>query len=228
MSTIHPSELSFEEGVYLVKLARKTIEEYLITGKRPKPSEIPSEKLRRPGMTFTTLEKLDFSTGKTSLRGCVGFLAPIQSLVESVIESAIEAAVGDPRFPPVDISEMDNIVVEVTVLSEPIKIEVDDRFKLPKYILIGKHGLVVEKGWFKGTLLPVVPVEYCWDEETFLAETCLKAGLKPDCWLESSTRVYYYEGRVFREKSPRGEVFERDMNKEYRDLCNLKTISHNH
>ncbi|MEM0000230.1 MAG: TIGR00296 family protein [Desulfurococcaceae archaeon] len=221
MKPIHPSELTYEEGVYLVKLARKAIEEYLRTNERFKPTDIPGEKLLRPGMTFTTLETLNTATGRTSLRGCIGFLAPIHSLVESVVESAIEAATGDPRFPPVELWEMDQIVVEVTVLSEPAKLDATDRLELVKRVVIGKHGLVVEKGWFKGTLLPVVPVEYCWDEETFLAETCLKAGLKPDCWLDPATRVYYYEGRVFREKTPRGEVYERDMNKEYKEVCRL-------
>ncbi len=220
MEYIHPSELTLEEGVYLVKLARQAIEEYLKTGRKIKPSS-PNPKLSKKGMTFTTLESLDSSTGRTSLRGCIGFLTPVYSLVDSVVESAIEAAVNDPRFPPVEIWEMDNIVIEVTVLSLPIPIKVADRREIPKQIIIGRHGLVVEKGWFKGTLLPVVPVEYCWDEETFLAETCLKAWLKPDCWLDPATKIYYYEGRAFKEIKPRGEVVERDLNKEYRELCKL-------
>lgn len=219
MNVIHPSELSLEDGIYLVRLARRAIEDYLSTGRRLKPTDVPSDKLARPGMSFTTLEKIDYASGKTTLRGCIGFLSPARSLVDSVIESAIEAAVGDPRFTPVETSEMNDIIVEVTILSEPIKVEVASRYDMPKYIIIGKHGLIVEKGWFKGTLLPVVPVEYCWDEETFLAETCLKAGLRPDCWLESTTRIYNYEGRVFRENKPRGSVYERDMSREYRELC---------
>jgi len=218
-SVLHPSELTLEEGVYLVRLARRAIEEYLKSGVRIKPTDIPSEKLLKPGMTFTTLETLDERTGKTTLRGCIGFLAPIRSLVEVLVDSAIEAATGDPRFPPVELWEMDNIIVEGTVLSEPTLLRVERRSELPRYIVIGRHGLVVERGLFKGTLLPVVPVEYCWDEETFLAETCLKAGLKPDCWLDLSTKIYYYEGRVFRERTPRGEVYERDMSAEYREKC---------
>jgi uncharacterized protein (TIGR00296 family) len=218
-NTLHPSELTFEEGVYLVRLARRAIEEYLKSGVKIKPKDIPSEKLLKPGMTFTTLETIDKRTGKTNLRGCIGFLAPIRSLVEVLVDSAIEAATGDPRFPPVELSEMDDIIVEVTVLSEPILLKVEKRADLPRHVIIGRHGLVVERGLYKGTLLPVVPIEYCWDEETFLAETCLKAGLRPDCWLDPSTKVYYYEGRVFREKTPRGEIYERDMNAEYRKLC---------
>jgi uncharacterized protein (TIGR00296 family) len=218
---VHPSELTVEEGVYLVRLARRSIEEYFEKGRRIKPSDVPSEKLLRKGMVFTTLETMDPTTRRTSLRGCIGFLSPVYSLVEAVVESALEAAFNDPRFPPVEPWEMGNIVVEVTVLSLPEPINVHDRWELPRRIVIGRHGLVVEKGWFKGTLLPVVPVEYCWDEETFLAETCLKAGLRPDCWLDPSTRVYYYEGRAFKEVAPRGVVIERDLNNEYLTTCKV-------
>lgn len=221
MSSIHPSELTTEEGVYLVRLARRAIVEYLKSNKRIKPIDAPSSKLFKTGMAFTTLETLDETTGRTSLRGCIGFLAPVKTLLEAVVDSAIEAATGDPRFPPVELHEMNNIVVEVTILSEPEILHVRDKKELPKYIVIGKHGLVVEKGWFKGTLLPVVPIEYCWDEETFLAETCMKAGLSPECWLDPLTKVYVYEGRVFKEKKPMGEVYERDLNAEYRALCRL-------
>jgi Uncharacterized conserved protein len=84
---------------------------------------------------------------------------------------------------------------------------------------VGKHGLVVEKGFYKGTLLPVVPVEYCWESEEFLSETCVKAGLRPDCWLYASTRIYYYEGRVFKEKTPKGDIYKRDLSQEYMNEC---------
>ena len=221
MEYVHPSELTIEEGVYLVRLARSSIEEYFEKGERIKPSDVPSKKLLRKGMVFTTLETMDPTTRRTSLRGCIGFLSPVYSLVEAVVESALEAAFNDPRFPPVEPWEMGNIVVEVTVLSLPEPINVHDRWELPRRIVIGRHGLVVEKGWFKGTLLPVVPVEYCWDEETFLAETCLKAGLRPDCWLDPSTRVYHYEGRAFKEVAPRGVIIERDLNKEYLTMCKM-------
>ncbi|MEM1628887.1 MAG: TIGR00296 family protein [Desulfurococcaceae archaeon] len=218
MRAIHPLELSFEEGVYLVKLARKAIEEYLKNKRKIRPDNIPSDKLLRPGMTFTTIETMG-RNGKTSLRGCIGFLQPIYSLLDSTIESAIEAAVNDPRFPPMKAWELDHVVIEVTVLSEPVELVVDNRWNLARHVVIGKHGLVAEKGWFKGTLLPIVPVEYCWDEETFLSETCIKAGLRPDCWLDPAVKISVYEGRVFREKEPRGEIYERDMSAEYVRIC---------
>ncbi|MEM4481886.1 MAG: TIGR00296 family protein [Desulfurococcaceae archaeon] len=222
---IHPSDLSFEEGILLVKFARKAIENYLKRGERLNVAVFSNEKLKKPGMVFTTLEIVDPLTNRTSLRGCIGFLAPVHSLIESVVESAIEAATGDPRFPPVRLDEMDKIIVEVTVLSEPVELNVANRVDLPRHINVGRHGLLVEKGWFKGTLLPIVPVDYCWDQETFLAETCIKAGLRPDCWLDPSTKVYYYEGRAFREKAPRGEIYERDMEKEFAELCEMQQQS---
>ncbi len=215
---VHPEEVSLEEGVILVKLARKAVEEKLLNNRIITPPKNLPEKFYRPGMTFTTIETLHPS-GETTLRGCIGFLMPVYTLVESAIKSALEAAFNDPRFSPLSSDELDHVVFEVTVLSVPEPLDVSDRWDLPSRIIIGKHGLVAEKSWMKGTLLPVVPVEYCWDEETFLSETCLKAGMPPDCWLDKETRLLAYTGKVFREKSPRGEIYERDMSKEYRLRC---------
>jgi len=220
---IHPRELSVEDGIFLVKLARKALEKKILEDVVVEPPENTPKHLFRPGMTFTTLE-LVAPDGSHTLRGCIGFLHPVYSLVESTIRSAIEAALNDPRFPPVAPDELDSIVVEVTVLSMPEEIVVEDRWDLPRSIVIGRDGLVVERGFYKGTLLPVVPIEYCWDEETFLAETCLKAGLSPDCWLDAKTRVYRYEGRAFKEVKPRGEVVELDMKRIYTEKC-FKSMS---
>jgi uncharacterized protein (TIGR00296 family) len=218
MLPVHPSEISLDEGVFLVKLARKAIEKIVVDGETLKPPPDAPEKFKRPGMTFTTIETY-LGEKLTSLRGCIGFLTPVYSLLESTIYSAIEAATGDPRFPPVAAWELDKILVEVTVLSTPTPIIVSNRKLLPRLIKVGKHGLVVEKGFYKGTLLPVVPVEYCWESEEFLSETCVKAGLRPDCWLDASTRIYYYEGRVFKEKTPKGDIYERDLSQEYMNEC---------
>jgi len=218
MLPVHPSEISLDEGVFLVKLARKAIEKIVVDGETLRPPPDAPEKFKRPGMTFTTIETY-LGEKLTSLRGCIGFLTPVYSLLESTIYSAIEAATGDPRFPPVAAWELDKILVEVTVLSTPTPIIVSNRKLLPRLITVGKHGFVVEKGFYKGTLLPVVPVEYCWESEEFLSETCVKAGLRPDCWLDASTRIYYYEGRVFKEKTPKGDIYERDLSQEYMNEC---------
>ena len=193
-----PVKLTREEGELAVKLARKAIEVYLTEGKviRERYSGVFEE---RRGV-FTTLTKGGM------LRGCIGFPYPIKRLDEAIIESAIAAATQDPRFPRVGIEEMDEICVEVTVLTTPEKIVADPK-DLPKYVEIGKHGLMVQMGPYSGLLLPQVAVEYSLDPESFLSETCMKAGLPPDCWL-SGAEVYRFEGQIFKEIEPRGEVVE--------------------
>jgi AmmeMemoRadiSam system protein A len=215
---IDPDELTLEEGVFLTRLARRAVEEKLLNGNIITPPPNTPSKLLRPGMTFTTIESIT-PTGGTTLRGCIGFLMPVYSLVESTIKSALEAAFNDPRFPPLSRDEIDHVVFEVSVLSLPQQLPPDKRREYPGMIKISRNGLIVERGWQVGTLLPVVPVEYCWDEETFLAETCLKAGMPPDCWLDEHTSVKTYYGRVFREAEPHGRIYERDMVSEYRSRC---------
>jgi len=209
---VQPEELSFEEGVYLVRLARRAIEEYVEKRTRLSlPSDVPP-KLVRKGMAFVTIETV--VNGHRELRGCIGFLKPLYPLAETVINAAIAAATEDPRFPPLTPSELGRIVIEVSVLSTSRRVS-----NPREEVVVGKHGIVVSRGWFSGTLLPQVPVEYCWDVETFLAEGCLKAGLYPDCWLDPSTRIEVYTARVFQELSPGGEVVERDLAREYRERC---------
>ncbi len=193
--------LSFEDGIKAVKLARKAIESYLKdkTTLKERYNGVFAEKRG----VFVTLRK------DKNLRGCIGFPYPFKRLDEAIIDSAIAAATEDPRFPPVRLKEMDEIIVEVTVLTPPEKI--DARLeKLPEYIEIGKHGLIVKRGAFSGLLLPQVAVEYNFDAEEFLSQTCMKAGLPPDCWLMEGTEVYRYEGQIFEEREPRGEIIEVD------------------
>ncbi len=206
------NELTLEDGTFLVRLARQVIENYLKTGKIAIPPEVPP-KLMKKGAAFVTLLKYP----ERELRGCIGYVEPIKPLVETVAEVAVAAATNDPRFPPVSLHEMDSIIVEVSVLG-------DFRRYKPAYralseLKIGRDGLIIERGFFKGVLLPEVPVEYCWDPETFIAETCVKAGLPPDCWLYEDTEAIVFSGRVFTERVPRGEVIERDLSEEYRLKC---------
>lgn len=194
-------KLSLEEGTIAVRLARKAIEEYLEKNKviNDRYGGVFSEKRG----VFTTLIK------NNDLRGCIGFPFPIKRLDEAIIESAISAAVDDPRFEPVRLSEMDEITVEVTILTEPEKIKAKPQ-DLPKFVEIGRHGLMVKKGLFSGLLLPQVAVEFGFDAEEFLSQTCMKAGLPPDCWL-TGAEVYRFEGQIFKEVKPRGEVVELEL-----------------
>ncbi|MDI9646505.1 MAG: TIGR00296 family protein [Archaeoglobales archaeon] len=192
------SKLNIEDGEKAVKLARKAIEHYLETGNMIKDRYTGFFEEKRG--VFTTLIK------KGELRGCIGFPYPIKRLDEAIIESAIAAAIDDPRFEPVRRSEMEEIEVEVTILTQPERIKAKPK-DLPHHVEIGKHGLMVKFGPFSGLLLPQVAVEYKLSSEDFLSETCIKAGLPPDCWL-SGAEVYRFEGQIFKEEKPKGKVIE--------------------
>ena len=197
-------ELSLEEGKFLVELARKAVEEYLKSRKRISASENISEKLLQPCGVFVTINTI--RDGEKELRGCIGYPYPTTPLVQAVIESAISSATQDPRFYPLSLSELDNVVFEVSVLTPPQLIEVKKPSEYLTKIMVGKDGLIVERGMFKGLLLPQVPVEWEWDEEEFLCQCCIKAGLPPDCWLLKDTKIYTFQAIIFEEEKPRGEI----------------------
>ncbi len=211
--------LTLEEGRFLVKLARRAIEEYVTKGRKiDPPPDTPEKLLKLTYGVFTTLETY-FEDGSTELRGCIGFPQGIYPLARAVIESAIAAATEDPRFEPVRPEELDNIVIEVSVLSPLEELKVRSPKEYLNRIEIGRHGLVVKRGIFSGLLLPQVPVEYCWDVMTFLNEVCQKALLPPTCWTDEDTTIYIFEAQIFKEVKPRGEVIERDLVKEYEERC---------
>jgi len=214
---INPEDLSLEEGTFLVRLARNAVLGYIQSRKVPsRPPETP-EILLRKGAAFVTLLKIT-PTGETELRGCIGYVRATEALVDSVIRAAIAAATEDPRFPPVKLHELQHIVFEVSVLSDPKVIGLQGKDRVKGFI-IGRDGLIIRRGFYSGLLLPEVPVEYCWDEETFLSETCLKAGLPPDCWLDDVSEVFRFSAVTFREEQPEGTVVKRDLREEYRSLC---------
>jgi uncharacterized protein (TIGR00296 family) len=196
-------QLTIEDGSFLIKLARQAIENFLKSSEVIKvPVDTPPKLMEKRGV-FVTLNK---AKPTRELRGCIGYPLPAAPLAEAVINSAIESATNDPRFPPVSIDELDEIVIEVSVLTLPELITVKDQTEYPKKIVVGRDGLIVEEGFYKGLLLPQVPVEWNWDEEEFLCNCCLKAGLPPDCWLRKGVKIYKFQAIIFEEKSPRGKV----------------------
>jgi uncharacterized protein (TIGR00296 family) len=198
-----------EEGSFLVKLARRAVEEYLSRNiVIDPPADTPSKLYAKSGV-FVTLNKL--LGGVKELRGCIGFPYPVYPLVEATIKAAIESAVGDPRFPPVDIDEVNYIVFEVSLLTPPEEVKVDNPRRLPSMIEIGRDGLIVQRGIYSGLLLPQVPVEQGWDQEEFLSYCCLKAGLPPDAWLLKNTRIYRFRAEIFEEEYPRGPIHRRSL-----------------
>lgn len=128
------------------------------------------------------------------LRGCIGYIEGIIPLFETVQEVAVKAALEDPRFEPVTVDELDNIDLEISVLS-PLK-----KIKDVNKIEVGKHGLVIKRGYSRGLLLPQVAVEYNWDREAFLSHTCRKAGIGADQWKDQATEIYIFSAEIFSEK----------------------------
>jgi len=206
-----PFELTLEEGEFLVRLARKAVEEYLKRGKTIKAPEGASAKLMERCGVFVTLNK--FTRGKRELRGCIGFPYPTMPLMQAVIDSAISSATKDPRFRPVSPEELDHVVFEVSVLTPPRLIEVESSADYPSRVEVGRDGLIVERGYYKGLLLPQVPVEWGWNGEEFLCQCCMKAGLSPDYWLVDGTKVYKFQALIFEEASPRGKIEPKDIHR---------------
>ncbi|RLF14401.1 MAG: TIGR00296 family protein [Thermoprotei archaeon] len=204
---------NIEEGKFLVELARNAIREHLRKGITIE-AKSPYERLHKDRYgVFVTLETLTPS-GTRALRGCIGFPFGHKSVAEDVVLAAIESATGDPRFPPLTLSELSDVVIEVSVLSPMELIKVEKPKDYLNEIIVGIHGLYVSWGVFSGLLLPQVPVDYGWDTMTFISEACIKAGLHPDAWLEPGIKIYRFQAQVFQEQKPEGPVVERDLLKE--------------
>lgn len=197
--------LTKPDGELAIRLARRAIEECLNNGIKLTPDNLPKVFSENRGV-FVTLNKKKQSK---ELRGCIGRPYPILSLGEAIIISAINAARDDPRFNPVKPEEIDDLVIEVTVLTVPKLISAKPR-DLPDKIVIGRDGLIIATGRCSGLLLPQVAVEHGFDCTEFLCQTCMKAGLMPDAWLNGA-EVYSFEGQIFEELEPGGEVREKDI-----------------
>lgn len=185
--------LTKDEGDFLLNLARTAIETYILKGQVLEVPEPLSTRLKDNMGVFVTLHE------KGELRGCIGYPEPVKPLLNALIEVAIGAATGDPRFAPLNSHELEDIHVEVSVLTSPKLIVTDKPSKYLEEIEIGRDGLIIERGIFRGLLLPQVPVEWGWDKEKFLANTCMKAGMSPDCWLQEGVKIYSFQSQIFNE-----------------------------
>ena len=199
--------LTKEEGEKAVKFAREVVDRY-VKGEKIEDRDL-GKKFREKSGAFVTI----LTYPGRDLRGCIGIPEPIYDLKTSIIESA-KSATRDPRFPPLTREELPNIIIEVTILTPPRLIEVKSPKEYLEKIKIGRDGLIVEKGFYRGLLLPQVPVEWKWDVEEFLSQTCIKAGLPPDAWIDEDTKVYSFQGQIFAEREPYGEVEERKIDRE--------------
>jgi len=202
-------QLTIEEGKFLVNLARQTVTAYLQSGILLQVSDGIASKLMEPCGVFVTLNRLH--NGKKTLRGCIGLPYPTTPLVQAVIEAAVSAATQDPRFPQVTLEELDQIVFEVSVLTPPELVTAEKPTDYLSKIKVGQDGLIIENGYNKGLLLPQVPVELNWNNEEFLSQTAIKAGLTPDAWLLNDTKIYRFQAIIFEEATSKGEIKQKKI-----------------
>ena len=189
------TRLSDSDGVLLIKIARMAVTEFLSNGKRMKLESEDEKKFSFNSGVFVTLNNAD------GLRGCIGFPMPDKKLSHGIIDAAIAAATEDPRFPPVKANELNDIVFEVTVLTPPVEITVNDPMEYLEKIKVGRDGLIIRNSFSSGLLLPQVPVEYGWNVEEFLWHTCEKAGLGKDAWKNEKVKIEKFEGIVYKEET---------------------------
>jgi AmmeMemoRadiSam system protein A len=177
-----------EKGA-LMKIARTAVETAVRERKMYLVGAIELPRLAEARGAFVTLKE------HGELRGCIGYITPMKSLAETVRDVATYAALEDSRFTPVTTQELPLLEYEISVLS-PLR-----RVLEIKEIKVGKHGLIMKQGDIEGLLLPQVPVEEHWDRDTFIQQTCLKAGLPRDAWKDDDTDIFMFTALVFGEHS---------------------------
>ena len=193
--------LSLDEGKKAIEFIRLILSATIYRNHLPEMKL--SQRFTEAHGVFTTLHTFPNHT----LRGCIGVPESIMPLKEAIIKSA-KSVIHDPRFPVLQANELDNLVVEITILSKPEIISKQDN-DVVKGIIVGKHGLIIEQGFYKGLLLPQVPVEQNWDSKSFIEHTCLKAGLPKDAWLDKNTVIKKFTGQIFTEEKPFGKIREK-------------------
>ncbi|MBW2974104.1 AmmeMemoRadiSam system protein B [Candidatus Woesearchaeota archaeon] len=192
-SSDNDEPLTAEDQGFLLGLARETAEQYLKTGKMP---EVDEEKLT-PALKevkgcFTTFNK------DHNLRGCIGHILPQEELYKCVMDNAVSAAVNDRRFEPVVYDEMEDINIEISVLTVPQRLEFSSGEDLLDKLRPMVDGVVLKQGYKQSTYLPQVWANFGAKDE-FLLSLCRKGGMLPDCWEDTSTEVYTYQAFVFEE-----------------------------
>ncbi len=188
------SPIAIDVKHYLLQLARSVILNHL--GEKtsgPLPASSTPEFMEKRGC-FVTLH----ANGR--LRGCIGIIEPIKTLIAAVKEYAVHAGFHDPRFSPVTLQEMKHITIEISILTKPAPLNFQNADDLKKQLKPGVHGVILTHGHHRATFLPQV-----WDQlpgmEDFLGHLCQKAGLEKTCWKDAKTAVEVYEVAVFSEKN---------------------------
>lgn len=183
------NQLEASDKRSLLDLARRTMEAAVSMKPRPPlAGGEPSPAIARPAAAFVTLRR------DGELRGCIGLMRFDVPLWINVREAAAAAALADPRFVPVDVSEVSSLQLEVSVLQPPIELADPAGFE------VGRHGIVVEQGARRALLLPQVAAEMGWNAEQMLQAVCRKAGLPASAWRDRRTRLYVFESTCFGEE----------------------------
>ncbi|MBK6846890.1 MAG: AmmeMemoRadiSam system protein A [Proteobacteria bacterium] len=172
----------------LLRLARRTLEQFVVDGARL-ALDLGDPLLLQPAGCFVSLHR---QGPEHQLRGCIGTFEARQALVDNVAQMAIAAATRDPRFAPVTSDELPLLSIEISVLSPPQPTTAEQ-------VRVGLHGLQITRGAWRGVLLPQVATAQGWDRETFLASTCRKAGLPAEAWRQPQTTIESFTAQVFSE-----------------------------
>jgi hypothetical protein len=181
--------LTSHEKDTLMKIARLSVDAAVRERKMYLVGDTGLPRLEEDRGAFVTLKE------HGELRGCIGYITPMKPLAETVRDVAAYAAIEDPRFSQVTTAELPLLQYEISVMS-PIRRVLD-----VKEIKVGKHGLIIKKGSIEGILLPQVPVEEHWDRETFIEQTCVKAGLPRQAWKDEDTDIFMFTALVFGEQT---------------------------
>jgi AmmeMemoRadiSam system protein A len=179
-------ELDTHEKQALLAIARQAVHQGVLTGQEyiePREEKV----LNQRNGCFVTIKQ----HGK--LRGCIGNFQSELPLFREVARMALASATRDPRFYPMKEADLDSFSIEISVLSPLRKAESLDE------IQVGKHGIYIEKGFYRGVLLPQVATEHGWDRATFLKQTCVKAGLPTNAWEADDAEIYIFSAQVFGE-----------------------------
>ena len=187
------SPLSEADKSLLLALARNAIE--TAVRERRLPGTIPNHGVfSQPSRGFVTLRH------RGRLRGCIGHIEPPEPLGECIVRSAVSAAVEDLRFATVSVEELSELHIEISLLTTPAPIELDE-------IEIGRHGLLICRGGKRGLLLPQVATEQGLTRERFLEETCRKAGVPSTAWKYPGTEIYAFQCEIISEVERGGRRF---------------------
>ena len=181
------------EHELLLKIARDNIKTQLSYEPYRAPNNLPDVFHDKLGV-FVTLNI------NNNLRGCIGYPEPVKPLLDAVLDVSLSAAFEDPRFLPLTKEEFENITIEISVLTKPKEVIVQNFEEYLEKLTVGIDGLIIEHRFNRGLLLPQVPVEQNWDIQEFLENLCYKAGLNSDAWKSEDTKIYNFQAQVFQEK----------------------------